>query len=190
MLASMSCLKVHLAGCLAVPLLACFGCKVEAPDAEIRTGDKVEARDAEVRIGELATALASVDCRTEEDVRLIVANAANSQRAVLFVHVDWAFMEPQRSHFAEFAAQYTRVHPEFGVLFHYADCTPAYAPLAELDGWKELAAGGPLIHGWGEVVWMAGGRVLHVEKIMNFESPLSLIQKTNDLFQTRPSDVK
>lgn len=177
MLMSMLYLKLHTAKFLAVSTLACIGCKVEVPDSDLR-------------VGELVTALASVDCRTEEDVRHIVANAVRSHRAVLFLHVDWAPMEPQRTRFADFAVQYEKAFPDSGLLFHYADCTPVtqgYAPLVELDGWKELqdTAGTSLVHGWGEVVWMAKGRVLHVERILNFESASSLIQKTNDVFNRR-----
>jgi hypothetical protein len=42
-----------------------------------------------------------------------------------------------------------------------------------------------LIHGWGELVWMEKGRVLHVERILNYESTSELIQKTETLIPNK-----
>ena len=94
-------------------------------------------------------------------------------------------MKSQRRQFAEFAAAYHDTYPRSDVLFHYVDCTPVtqgYAPLKELDGWNDLRGGSGPTYGYGEVVWMANGRVVRVEPITNSESTSSLIQKTNRVF--------
>jgi hypothetical protein len=120
------------------------------------------------------------------DVQRIISTAAAADRAILFIHVDWALMEPQRTRFVEFINDYLRLHPQDDLGFYYVDCTSVtdgYAPFRSLTGWRELevAAGTSLIHGWGELVWMEQGRVLHVERILNFESTSELIQKTEAL---------
>ncbi len=172
----MPCLKLHTFMKLAFAMLACIGCTAEVPER---------------RVDELAESVAAVECQTEEDVRRVVAHAGTSHRAVLFIHVDWAVMAPQRRLIAEFAAHYHQVLPGSDLLFHYVDCSPVthdYAPLRELDGWKELedaAGGGSLIGGAGELVWMHRGRVLHVESIIGFKSSSSFVQKTKDIFSQR-----
>jgi hypothetical protein len=141
---------------------------------------------APIRIDELAAEFASVKNETEAQVQGVVSHATACERAVMFIHVDWAFMEPQRTRFIEFVHEYQKVHPHEAVLFHYVDCTPidsGYGPLKNIPGWSELQeeAGTSLIHGWGEVAWLANGRVLHVESILNFESVAELVAKTESL---------
>jgi hypothetical protein len=136
------------------------------------------------QVQELARTLSAVQLRTEADVQGVVSHAAACERAILFVNVDWAIMEPQQTRFAQFAFDWHETHPNDDVQFHYVDCTVThnYGPLRSLAGWAELEkqAGG-LIHGWGELVWMEKGRVLHVERILNFQSSVQLIDKTNAL---------
>jgi hypothetical protein len=146
-------------------------------------------RDPELTVDMLAGSLQDVNLETEADVQAAVSNAAGAPRAIIFVHVDWAIMEPQRTVFAEFMLEYQRKNPDHSILFHYVDCTPVtsgYRPLTLLPGWLELqeAAGTSLIHGWGEIVWMAHGQVLHVERILNFDSAAELIAKTESLMLT------
>lgn len=143
----------------------------------------------EMPVDELVASLSSASLETEDDVQRVVSNAAASPRAVMFVHLDWAIMEPQRTRFVEFVLDYQRLHPDDPLLFHYVDCTPVtsgYRPLRSLPGWQELheAAGTSLIHGWGELVWMEHGRVLHVERILNFDSTSQLVEKTETLMPT------
>ena len=165
---------------LAVCCAACLACYGTI------TGSQAQVDRAQA--DELARAFASTDCQTDTDVQRIVSNSAASKRAVLFVHVGWAVMEPQQHRFVEFALAYARKYSDSGVLFYYVDCTPVtdgYAPLVELEGWKELqdAASTSLIHGWGEVVWMESGRVLRVERILAFESAADLIRTTRETFR-------
>jgi hypothetical protein len=127
---------------------------------------------------------------SESDVQRIVSTAAAADRAVMFIHLDWAPMEPQRSRYVQFANDWLQLHPRDNLGFYYLDCTPVdsgYAPLRRLTGWVELevAAGTSLIHGWGELVWMERGRVLHVERIQNFESISELLNKTEALMPTK-----
>ncbi len=149
-------------------------------------GCERDSRNADLAVKEMVASFESAKLETEADVERVVTNAATSERAIMFVNVDWAIMEPQRTRFAQFAINYHRNNPDDSVLFHYVDCTPVtngYAPLRSLAGWRELqeAAGTALIHGWGELVWMHNGRVLHVERILNFKTTEDLIEKTNSL---------
>jgi hypothetical protein len=149
-------------------------------------------RERRSAIAELAASLVGARLETEADVQAVVANAARSRRAIMFVHVDWAIMEPQRTRFAQFVVEYQRMYPNDGVLFHYVDCTSVtdgYAPLKALPGWQELenTEGTSLIHGWGELVWLEQGRVLHVERTLNFDTTSDLLQKTRRLILAQES---
>jgi hypothetical protein len=139
---------------------------------------------------ELAQTFAAVNAVTEADVQSVVSNAAASERAIMFIHVDWALMEPQRTKFADFAIGYQRVHPNDNVAFHYVDCTPidsGYRPLRSLAGWSVLedAVGTSLVHGWGEFVWLERGRVLHVQRISESDSTAQLIKKTESMMSSK-----
>ena len=139
---------------------------------------------------EFSANIAPLRLNSPSDVQRIIASAATEERAVLFIHVDWALMEPQRTRFDEFVNDYLRLNPRDNVGFYYIDCTSitdGYAPLKRLTGWPELegAAAMSLIHGWGELVWMEQGRVLHVERILNYESTSELIQKTETLIPNK-----
>lgn len=141
---------------------------------------------AETPVDEFVATLERVDFDTEAQVETVVANAASSTRAIVFVHVDWALMAMQQKLFAEFFLDYQRRFPDDPVQFHYVDCTPvdhSYAPLKALAGWREIeeSKGMSLIHGWGELVWMKQGRVVHVEQIINFNSAEQLTKKTEAL---------
>ena len=149
-------------------------------------GCERDSRNVDLPVKEMVASFGSARLETKEDVQRVVTNAALSERAIVFVNVDWAIMEPQRTRFAQFVINYHRKHPDDSVLFHYVDCTPVtngYAPLKSLAGWRDLqkAAGTALIHGYGEIVWMHNGRVLHVEGILNFETTEDLIEKTRTL---------
>lgn len=144
------------------------------------------SQNVDLPVNEMVASFESAKLESKEDVQRVVTNAALSERAIMFVNVDWAIMEPQRTRFAQFAINYHQANPDDSVLFHYVDCTPVtngYAPLRSLTGWRELqkAAGTALIHGWGEIVWMHKGRVLHVERILNFETTKDLMEKTKSL---------
>src|SRR5690606_9152797 len=146
-------------------------------------------REQQIELQLTSFSAASLD--TPEQVEHVVANAASSERAVLFIHVDWAIMSPQHDRFAEFATDFQQAEPGNQVGFHFVDCTPVsqgYAPLKALPGWMDLQreAGGSLIHGWGEVVWMDEGRVLHVQKILDFPSSKELIAMTESLMPSPP----
>jgi hypothetical protein len=147
-------------------------------------------REPTLHAEELVASFSRVSLKTEADVQRVVANAAHAERAVLFVNVDWSLLEPMRTRYAHFMLGYQQAHPNDGLLFHYVDCTPVsggYAPLRALPGWTELeeARRASLIHGWGEVVWMAHGRVLHVEPILECGSPAQLVAKTERLLAAR-----
>src|SRR5690349_2721102 len=92
----------------------------------------VTAAPPEVSVAELAAKLEKTSLESEAEVAGVVANAAAAPRAIMFVHVDWAPMEPFRTRFAKFMLAYQAKHPNEPVMFHYVDCTPitsSYAPL-------------------------------------------------------------
>jgi hypothetical protein len=136
---------------------------------------------------ELVLSFRQVKCKTVEDVEHIVENAAACPRAVMYLSVDWSPLTIiELPTYADLVVAFGERHSATPVAFHLVDCTPitrGYAPLRELAGWRELeaAAGGSLIHGSGEVVWMRNGRVLHVEPIFNFESTEELVALTERL---------
>jgi hypothetical protein len=146
-------------------------------------------------VDRLVASFEKASLETPEQVEHVVANAESSERAVLFLHVDWAVMAQQHERFAEFILDFQQAHPRDGVGFHFVDCTPVtrgYAPLRELNGWQGLedhVGGSSLIHGWGEVVWMEGGRVLQVKPILHFESSEELVRFTKGLLLGASADV-
>lgn len=162
--------KVFLA--FAVGLVASLGCN--------RTEPKGQAAQ-NVR-GFAFTRLKAI-----EEVQRAVDEAKSHSNAILLVHVDWAPMIHQRKRFAEFEREYKTRYPKNDVAFRYIDCTSItedYEPLRSLPGWKELEkqnSGSSLVHGYGELAWVKNGRVLHVERPLNFDSVDGLVAKTVSL---------
>lgn len=109
--------------------------------------------------------------KSPADVEHAVLNAANSERAVIYVHVEWNFdMYFRGTTFLEFADRYQQRASSPAVGFHYIDCTSVtdgYAPLEKLSGWLERTRmhGGSLIHGMGELIWLEHGHVLKVTNV-------------------------
>lgn len=96
-------------------------------------------------------------------------------------------MNRQRDLFLRFAAVCKNKYP--GVIcFRYIDFTDVsgdYPQLFSLPGWAELRqqrGGDALIHGYGELVWMDHGDVVHVERPLNYKDETELIAKTDSLF--------
>ncbi|MDB5335082.1 MAG: hypothetical protein JWN70_701 [Planctomycetaceae bacterium] len=122
--------------------------------------------------------------RTDIDAAIGEAVAANF--SILFVHVSWAPMKLQRDLFLRFAADCQNKSP--GVIcFRYIDFTDVsddYPQLFSLPGWAELRqqSGNAMIHGYGELVWMDHGNVVHVERTLNYKNESELTAKTNSLF--------
>jgi hypothetical protein len=143
-----------------------------------------------ISVEELTASLRAATLETEAAVERVVSIAAASERAVMFVHVDWAIMGPQRTRFAEFMRDYNRSHPGNNLGFYYVDCTAitsGYAPLTKLPGWAELeaAAGTSLLHGYGELVWLERGRVVGVKQILSFATTAELMQETERLMSAK-----
>ncbi len=146
----------------------------------------------EERVADLVAKLKQVRSFTENDVRRVVAHAAAADRSVMFIHIDWAPMEPQRTEFAKFSLACQTKAPTDDILFHYVDCTPisfkGYRPLRALPGWKKLEQernGSSLVHAWGEIIWLDHGRVIQAERILDFESTAELLTFTETVF-SRP----
>ncbi|MCC9641917.1 hypothetical protein LOC71_06495 [Rhodopirellula sp. JC740] len=122
----------------------------------------------------------------QDNVQQVIDNARASNRAVMFIDVDWAMTEIYHQQFAEFAVEYFKKHPTDSLRFHFADCTAVsknYASLRAIPGWTTLMddAGTAMIHGHGEIAWLADGHVLRVQKIADFATPSELIESTEDL---------
>jgi hypothetical protein len=131
---------------------------------------------------------------TAEEVRFAVHDAASLPDAIILVHVDWAPMVHQQKRFTEFVRDYKAKYPKSDLAFRYIDCTPiaeGYEPLRSLPGWKELEElnnGLSLVHGYGELAWLKNGRVLHVERPLNFRTPDALVSKTESLGMAKTSE--
>lgn len=128
---------------------------------------------------------------TEAEVERVVSHAGAAERAVMFIHVDWAPMEPQQTRFAELILAYRKAHSRDDLKFFYVDCsaiTQGYASLRQLRGWKELEAarGTSLVHGWGELIWLRQGQVLAGERILDVAPVSEALKKTEQLLP--PSD--
>jgi hypothetical protein len=124
---------------------------------------------------------------SEQDVGNAVNNAARSQNAIVFVYVAWAPMRPQTTRFAEFAIQWQGANPSRAIGFHFIDFTNVcddYRPLTSLPGWPTRDDRPHIgrIGGWGELVWIAGGRVVHIQTALDFRSATELVTLTNDVF--------
>lgn len=133
---------------------------------------------------------------TPAQVENALRNAINSDRAIVFVHMDWAIMQPQRDFFTRFMLRYHQRLPDRSVGFHYVDCTPItsdYTPLKSLPGWP---GSGRDIYarqgtgGWGDVIWIDHGIVQHVETIVESDDVDELIAKTNTFFATKKAHIK
>ena len=166
--------SLHLILALALALVASLGCNRMEPEPEGRAAGEIE----QCAFSRLETA---------EEVQLAVHEATSWPDAVILVHVSWAPMVHQRKRFTEFVRAYKTKYPKSDLAFRYIDCTPisgGYEPLRSLPGWKELEElnnGSSLVHGYGELAWLKNGRVLHVERPLNFETPDALIAKTESL---------
>ena len=150
-----------------------FGCNQPKPTSTL----EVDALVAQFR---------EVSNDTVEEVEQVVANAAQADRAVMFIDLDWALTALYYRTYAQFMIKYHARHPTDPLHFHFVDCTPItidYKPLRELPGWQELIdeSGTALIHGCGEIVWLDQGRVIHVQQITDFNSAQELVKLTEQL---------
>jgi hypothetical protein len=170
----------HVAALVGASVLACVGCSDSSPK---------QAK----QVDRLAAKFAASSLKTATEVQSAVSAAAAAQRAIVFIHVDWAPMQVQRSQYAQFVVEYQRLHPHENLQFHYIDCTTVtdgYKPLEDLPGWKELedSKGIALLHAGGELVWLDHGRVLHVERIPEDDSTLHLVKRTEAFLPNRDSE--
>jgi len=130
--------------------------------------------------------------KTPAQVQHALGNALASDRAVVFVHLDWAVMESQRDRFTRFMLAYHQQFPAHAVGFHYIDCTPIssdYTPLKSLPGWP--GSGSEVFAqqgtgGWGDVIWLDHGVVRHVESILESQDATELVAKTRVFLAPRP----
>lgn len=151
----------------------------------LSTGCQETGPSAESLAERLVAQFATISSETVTDVEHVVAHAANSERSIMFIHVDWSFMTLGQRMYSRFITEYFQNHPDDNLLFHYVDCTPVtngYQPLWNLPGWKELMdSGNAGIHGWGELVWMDHGRVIHIQRIDDFDTANDLVEWTEKI---------
>lgn len=127
---------------------------------------------------------------SERGVAVAVENAAQSRRAVVFVYVPWAPMRPQTDRFAELVVDWHTNHKHVPVRFHFIDFSDVgndYRPLTNLPGWPTRDGRPDIgrIGGWGELVWIANGRVVHIESALDFSDGDELVTLTRELFKTQ-----
>ena len=129
---------------------------------------------------------------SEAEVQRVVDHAVQAERAILFANVDWSPLHPMKRRYGEFIQRWSEVHPETPIMFYYVDCTSitsGYRPLKSIPGWSELEENGSsAVQGWGELIWLQGGTVKHIEKILNYESSQALVDKTESLLSVPVSD--
>lgn len=127
---------------------------------------------------------------SESDVSVAVENAAQSRRAVVLVYVRWAWMRPQTDRFAELVVDWHANHKHVPVGFHFIDFTDVsndYRPLTNLPGWPTRGGRPDIgqIEGRGELVWIANGRVVHIQSALGFSDVDALASLTHELFKTQ-----
>lgn len=88
-------------------------------------GCEIALRHKSEQIEAIAQDLESVDFSTPAQTQFAVANAANSPKAVMFVHLDWTMELPSvRIQFIDFMISYAEQFPGEDVSFHYIDSLP------------------------------------------------------------------
>lgn len=123
---------------------------------------------------------------SELDITNAVNNAARSKLAIIFVYVRWAPMRPQTDRFAELAIDLESTNSTPFIGLHFIDFSSHdYKSLTTLPGWP-THEGIPevwRIGGNGELVWIADGRVLHIQTALDFQTSTELVRLTEKLFQ-------
>jgi hypothetical protein len=122
-----------------------------------------------------------------QNLKLGIAESKSHERAVVFMHVDWATMSQQRSVFLRWVHRQRETRPTDRVFFQYLNCTEQsheYASLRNLDGWKEIEESKKvrLIGGYGEVMWMKNGKVFAIETMDVTMQPEDLMELTDRIF--------
>jgi|GEM_PF-3309814 len=120
---------------------------------------------------------------SESEVEMAVQNAAQSPNAVVFVYVPWAPMRPQIDRFAEFTLAWQSDHENSSIGFHFinfGEVCDDYRPLSSLPGWPIRDEGRYVgqLGGWGELVWIANGRVVHIQTALDFSDASELVAFT------------
>lgn len=129
---------------------------------------------------------------SERDVALAVENAAQSRMAVVYVYVPWAPMRPQTDRFSELAVAWQSSQKQMPIGFHFIDFSDVcndYRPLTKLPGWPTRGGRPDIgrIGGWGELVWIADGKVIHIQTALDFSDGDELAALTRELFETHES---
>lgn len=129
---------------------------------------------------ELLESMDSANLDSRQDVVQAISNAANSSKSVIFVNLKWSLQSAiSRRVYSDWVAKFSKRNQKTDIAFHYIDATSItsdYSPFEELPGWRELQRsnnGRSLIGGYGELVWISGGRVVDVKPMDphgNFES--------------------
>ena len=129
------------------------------------------------------------DFRNEDDVRAGIRAAADSPASVSYIHLAWSGQsELHKRDFAQFVLSKKRGNMAVPVNFHFIDCTPItedYSALYDLPGWDRKKYGP---QGWGEVLWIRNGRVVHFDRIDRFATTDELVARTKALFGADDTD--
>jgi len=104
--------RIQLVMALMVGMSGICGCK--NPSEEVRANAEVE---------KMVASFHSAKLESDEAIQRVVDNAVKSERAILFINVDWALMEPQKNRFADFAFTYHKDDSKEFVHFHFVDFT-------------------------------------------------------------------
>jgi hypothetical protein len=77
--------------------------------------------------------------------------------------------------------------------FHFIDFSDVcndYRPLTQLAGWPTRGGRPDIgrIGGWGELVWIADGKVIYIQTALDFSDGEELAAMTRELFKTHEAD--
>ena len=128
-----------------------------------------------------------VPIATRSEIERVVAEAAREDRAIIFVHVGWAPMEPQKRLFLNFSNHWNRTNAKLPIAFYYLDFSIAsrdYSPITNLPGWSETheRLGRNPFHGNGEWAWILEGELVDIGPVWQ-ASLADLDSRTSSAFR-------
>ena len=122
---------------------------------------------------------------TDSEIHGALANAHDSDIAVVFVNMGWSVTSvlgvPK---YAQLVMDYYSQRPKSDLLFHIVDCTNLSHDSEIFRDFPDLfEIGSGFFGGYGELYWFREGRLVHVESIAQIEFLADFIAKTDAVMQ-------
>ena len=137
---------------------------------------------------EIAASLQDIPEMSESDVDSILQHAMQSERAILFLDVDWSatakYLLPR---YVEYTLRYHDENATDPILFHYVNLTGLKGHSSQIKkkipGLETIQRqrGTAVFHGNGEVVWLKNGRAVDIKPLMNLSSPEEFVNFTKQI---------